>query len=67
MKEIIRRVEKEKAELDKKITALGVFITSVPFTKLDKIMRTYLNVQIAHMKNYSEVLQARLKFMKEGQ
>ena len=56
-----QRVIDEKIELDKKIEALSVFITTSPiFNGLPRIEKSRLTRQITAMKDYSDVLGRRI-------
>ena len=64
MKEILERLEIEKAELVDKLTKLATFIESEKFEKVEVNQSRLMTAQIFAMSTYAEILEKRIEFMK---
>lgn len=60
-----QRVVDEKSDLDTKILALKKFIDGELFGSIRPPEQHMLREQLTHMKNYSYVLEKRIKFFKD--
>ena len=58
------RLKKEFKELNKKLEKLNDFIETQDFEKLSDEMRNLLMIQITAMATYSNVLSARIEYLK---
>lgn len=56
-----QRVVDEKAELDEKISKLETFLSSDFYETLKRTSKELLVLQYAYMKNYSDILEQRIK------
>lgn len=66
MKDIIKRIEDERTELDEKLNRLNIFIGSDAFDELDEENIKLLLIQQATMVKYSNILTDRINLLNKG-
>lgn len=66
MKDVIKRIEDERTELDEKLNRLNIFIGSDAFDKLDEENIKLLLIQQATMVKYSNILTDRINLLNKG-
>lgn len=63
----LERVTAERAELMDKIDKLDSFIDSIAFVDLDIVHSGLMNEQIRVMDRYADILDRRIRLMREGE
>ena len=66
MKDIIKRIEDERTELDEKLNRLNTFICGDAFDELDEENIKLLLIQQATMVKYSNILTDRINLLNKG-
>lgn len=66
MKDVIKRIEDERTELDEKLNRLNIFIGSDAFDELDEENIKLLLIQQATMVKYSNILTDRINLLNKG-